>query len=72
MITTESRRPVRTIALPRRNHHGGHSPAWLLVQAAQLSWEIHSILSLIHGARLIPPPFWAVCGQVALSSVASW
>ncbi|MEV4752641.1 hypothetical protein AB0K21_40330 [Streptosporangium sp. NPDC049248] len=52
MITTESRRPARTIALPRRNHHGGHSPAWLLVQAAQLSWEINSILSLIHGARL--------------------
>ncbi|MFF5211068.1 hypothetical protein [Streptosporangium sp. NPDC000396] len=52
MITTESRRPARTIALPRRNHHGGHSPAWLLVQAAQLSWEIHAILTLIHGARL--------------------
>ncbi|MFI6797607.1 hypothetical protein [Streptosporangium canum] len=52
MITMEPHRPVRTIALPRRNHHGGHSPAWLLVQAAQLSWEIHSILTLIHGARL--------------------
>ncbi|MEU8205562.1 hypothetical protein [Streptosporangium sp. NPDC049046] len=52
MITTESRRPARTVAVPRRNHHGGHSPAWLLVQAAQLSWEINSILSLIHGARL--------------------
>ncbi|WP_436763157.1 hypothetical protein [Streptosporangium sp. V21-05] len=52
MITTEPHRPARTVPLPRRNHHGGHSPAWLLAQAAQLSWEIHSILTLIHGARL--------------------
>lgn len=27
-------------------------PAWLLIQAAQLSWEIRSILPLIHGVRL--------------------
>ncbi|WP_084780150.1 hypothetical protein [Planobispora rosea] len=52
MITLESQRPAHRVALPRRNHHGGHSPAWLLVQAAQLSWEIHTILELINGARL--------------------
>ncbi|TKK91314.1 hypothetical protein FDA94_00415 [Herbidospora galbida] len=37
---------------PRRELHGGASPAWLLTQAARLSWEVTSILQLINGMRL--------------------
>ncbi|MFI7611410.1 hypothetical protein ACIBP6_09350 [Nonomuraea terrae] len=44
--------PVRTITPPRRDRHGGMSPAWLLMQAAQLSWEIRNVLQLINGMRL--------------------
>ncbi|MFB4294691.1 hypothetical protein ACBI99_44150 [Nonomuraea sp. ATR24] len=44
--------PARTITPPRRDRHGGMSPAWLLMQAAQLSWEIRNVLQLINGMRL--------------------
>ncbi|MFI7707382.1 hypothetical protein [Nonomuraea sp. NPDC049480] len=44
--------PVRLITPPRRDRHGGISPAWLLIQAARLSWEIRKILQLINGMRL--------------------
>ncbi|MEU6721716.1 hypothetical protein ABZ897_60655 [Nonomuraea sp. NPDC046802] len=44
--------PVRLITPPRRDHHGGFSPAWLLIQAARLSWEIRNILQLINGRQL--------------------
>lgn len=44
--------PTRTITPPRRTRDGGISPAWLLMQAAQLSWEIRNILLLINGMRL--------------------
>ncbi|MEV1177101.1 hypothetical protein [Nonomuraea sp. NPDC049784] len=43
---------ARTVSPPRRDHHGGSSPAWLHMQAAQLSWEIRNILQLINGMRL--------------------
>ncbi|MGV9600724.1 hypothetical protein ACWDR1_29085 [Streptosporangium sandarakinum] len=44
--------PARIITPPRRERHGGFSPSWLLIQAAQLSWEIRNILQLINGMRL--------------------
>lgn len=44
--------PARTIIPPRRDRHGGFSPAWLLIQAARLSWEIRNVLQLINGMRL--------------------
>ncbi|GAA3604222.1 hypothetical protein GCM10022419_106080 [Nonomuraea rosea] len=44
--------PARIIAPPRHTRDGDISPAWLLMQAAQLSWEIRSILQLINGLRL--------------------
>ncbi|MEU8252334.1 hypothetical protein [Nonomuraea sp. NPDC048916] len=44
--------PSRTITPPRRDRDGGFSPAWLLIQAARLSWEIRNILQLINGMRL--------------------
>ncbi|MDP4509998.1 hypothetical protein [Nonomuraea turcica] len=44
--------PARTITPPRRDRHGGFSPAWLLMQAARLSWEIRNVLQLINGMRL--------------------
>jgi hypothetical protein len=44
--------PARTITPPRRDRHGGMSPAWLLMQAARLSWEIRNVLQLINGMRL--------------------
>jgi hypothetical protein len=51
MITGQQSRPLHMRPAPRTTC-GAPSADWLIVQAAQLAWEIRAILHFINGTRL--------------------